>query len=53
MLVHSYLIFLFAIYFIAWIIATIYAFVKKEALPMMITLVILNVINLLITFTTK
>ena len=38
---------------IAWIIATIYAFVKKEALPIMITLVILNVINLLITFTTK
>lgn len=32
MLVHSYLIVLFAISFIAWIIATIYAFVKKEAL---------------------
>lgn len=29
MLVHSYLIVLFAISFIAWIIATIYAFVKK------------------------
>lgn len=53
MLVHSYLIVLFAISFIAWIIATIYAFLKKEALPMIITLAILNVINLLITFTTK
>ena len=49
MLVHSCLIVLFAIS----LIATVYAFVKKEALPMMITLVILNVINLLITFTAK
>ena len=53
MLVHSYLIVLFAISFIAWIIATIYAFVKKEVLPMIITLAILNVINLLIMFTAK
>lgn len=53
MLVHSCLIVLFAISLIAYIIATVYAFVKKEALPMMITLVILNVINLLITFTAK
>lgn len=53
MLFHSCLIVLFAILLIAWIIATVYAFVKKEALPMMITLVILNVINLLIAFTAK
>lgn len=53
MLFHSCLIVLFAISLIAWIIATVYAFVKKEALPMMITLVILNVINLLIAFTAK
>ena len=53
MVVHSWLIILFAISLIAWIIATVYAFVKKEALPMMIALVILNVINLLITFTAK
>lgn len=53
MLVHSCLVVLFAISLIAWIIATVYVFVKKEALPMMITLVILNAINLLITFTTK
>lgn len=53
MLFHSRLIVLFAISLIAWIIATVYAFVKKESLPMMITLFILNVINLLITFTAK
>lgn len=53
MLVHSCLVVLFAISFIAWIIATVYAFVKKETLPMMITLVILNAINLLISFTAK
>ena len=53
MLVHSCLVVLFAISLIAWIIATVYAFVNKEALPMMITLVILNVINLLIAFTAK
>lgn len=53
MLVHSCLIVMFAISLISWIIATVYAFVKKEALPMIITLVILNIINLLITFTAK
>lgn len=53
MLVHSCLIVMFAISLIAWIITTVYAFAKKETLPMMITLVILNVINLLITFTAK
>lgn len=52
-MVHSCLIVLFAILLIAWIIATVYAFVKKEALPMIITLVILNVINLLIAFIAK
>nr|DAL70862.1 MAG TPA: hypothetical protein [Caudoviricetes sp.] len=52
-MVHSCLVVMFAISLIAWIIATVYAFAKKETLPMMITLVILNVINLLITFTAK
>ena len=52
-MVHSCLVVMFAISLIAWIIATVYAFVKKEALPMIITLAILNVINLLITFTAK
>lgn len=51
-MVHSCLVVMFAISLIAWIIATVYAFAKKETLPMMITLV-LNVINLLITFTAK
>ena len=51
MLVHSCFMVMFVISFIAWIIATVYAFVKKETLPMLIALVILNVLNLLISFT--
>lgn len=43
----------FAILFFAWIVTIVYAFVKKETLPMIITLVILNAISLLISFTTK
>lgn len=47
-MLHAIFVVLFFISLFAWIVTVIYAFIKKEIMPMLITALILNIFNVLV-----